>query len=174
MKKYKFIIILLMIVTLMMPLSGVAKTKEKVNVYIFKGEGCGYCANAIEFFESIKDEYGKYFNLVEYEVWYNKENSKLMDKVEEYLDIKITGVPFIIVGNDTYPGFIYEWGDDITKSIIQEYNKDLEERKDIIEELLTNTNKNVSNYSCEVYNNIVSMLKFEIDKVFEFIFNVID
>lgn len=174
MKKYKFIIILLMIVTLMMPLSGVAKTKEKVNVYIFKGEGCGYCANAIEFFESIKDEYGKYFNLVEYEVWYNKENSKLMDKVEEYLDIKITGVPFIIVGNDTYPGFIYEWGDDITKSIIQEYNKDLEERKDIIEELLPNTNKNVSNYSSEVYNNIVSILKFEINKVFEFLFNVID
>ena len=56
---------------------------KEVNVYFFYGDGCGYCASAEEFFESIEDEYGDKFNLVMYETWYNEDNADLMQRVAE-------------------------------------------------------------------------------------------
>lgn len=173
MKNFKLLIFFLFGI-LALPLTVNAKEKSKINVYLFKGEGCGYCANALEFFESIENEYGKYFNLVEYEVWYNQENAELMDKVEDYLDTKITGVPFIIVGNDTYPGFIYEWGENITNSIIDEYNKEESNRIDIIKNILGEETKKTSNSKEIIIDDIVSIIRGKVNIIIDFFFNVID
>ena len=56
---------------------------KKVNVYFFRGEGCSHCAEAEEWFDSIKEEYSEYYNLIDYEVWYNTDNSDLMQKVAD-------------------------------------------------------------------------------------------
>ena len=73
--------------------------KTKVNVYIFRGEGCSHCAEALEWFDSIQEEYGEYFNLVKYETWYDEENAKLMKEVAEKRGETAEGVPYIIVGD---------------------------------------------------------------------------
>jgi len=70
MKKFILSIVLILLIT---PMFVNAKEKEKINVYVFYGDGCPHCHNAFNFFESIEKEYGKYFDLVEYEVS-NSEN----------------------------------------------------------------------------------------------------
>ena len=109
-------------------------SKDEVNVYIFKGEGCGYCSNALNFFRSIEGEYGKYFNLVEYEVWYNSNNFELFEKVASYFNESASGVPMIIVGKERFHGFGESDSEDIKNAIMNEYNKSDDMRFDIMNE----------------------------------------
>ena len=121
------------LVAVMMPLNVLAKetketkeaetetTKEKINVYLFWGNGCGYCEAAKEFFASIEDEYGKYYNLVDYEVWYNEENNALKESVAEYFNEDVSGVPYIIIGETTFGGYASDYDDDIKKAIKEAY-----------------------------------------------------
>ena len=54
------------------------ETSKKVNVYFFRGDGCPHCAEAEEWFESINEELGDKYELKDYEVWNNQDNSELM------------------------------------------------------------------------------------------------
>ena len=72
--------------------------KEKVTIYFFHGRGCPHCAEEEKFLDSLKT---KYDNIVikDYEVWYNDENKKLMDKVKKELKTESSGVPFTVISD---------------------------------------------------------------------------
>ena len=106
--------------------------RSKIPVYMFRGEGCAFCAKALTFFEEIQEEYGKYYELKTFEVWNDATNKSLMDQVAEYLDIQINGVPFIIIGEKTFSGFPEETKAEIKKEILAEYNRSDEDRTDIV------------------------------------------
>lgn len=127
MKKFKLLVVAL-ITVILLPFSVNAAKKEPINVYLFKGDGCGYCAAALEFFESIEKDYGDYFNLVEYEVWYSEENSTLMNEVASHFGEEINGVPYIVIGDKTFQGYAEEYNSDIIKAI-----KDSYESKDYVD-----------------------------------------
>ena len=63
MKKFK-ILLMTLFVLLAMPFTVFAEEEastsseedNKVKIYFFRGEGCPHCAEAEEFFDSIKDE----------------------------------------------------------------------------------------------------------------------
>ncbi len=110
---------------------------SKVKVYFFHGDGCPHCAEAEEFFEGIKEEYGSKFELVSYEVWYNEDNSKLMEKVAKARDEEVSGVPYIIIGEKSWNGYTSEYDSDIKKYIDENYSIDSSKRYDIME--LVNT-----------------------------------
>lgn len=116
--------ILALLTVVILPISVSAEEKEKVNVYLFYGNGCGYCEAAKQFFASIKEEYKEYYNLVEYEVWYVKENSQLMQDVASYLGKEVGGVPFIVIGETTFGGYSSEYDSDIIKAIKEEYENE--------------------------------------------------
>ena len=61
------------------------ETPSKVNVYLFRGEGCPHCEEMLEFFDSIEEEFGQYYTMNTYEVWYNQDNANLMEEVAEKL-----------------------------------------------------------------------------------------
>ena len=67
MRKFKFILILLTIL-LVIPFSVFADesntASEEVKLYFFHGDGCGYCANASEWFTEIEAEYGSKFEII--------------------------------------------------------------------------------------------------------------
>ena len=110
MKKIKLIIIglLLIIPFVVCQTNAFAKESKKVNVYIFRGEGCPHCEEAIEWFENTlakDDEYSKKYNLVKYEVWYDENNSELMSNVAKELGTEASGVPFIVIGDKYFSGF---------------------------------------------------------------------
>lgn len=92
----------------------------KVNIYFFKGDGCPHCEEEIEFLESIEEEYGEYFNLYSFEVWYNKDNAELMKKLAEKMEIKITGVPLTIIGEKHFSGFSSTMEEDFKKAIMEQ------------------------------------------------------
>lgn len=79
--------------------------KDKINIYLFRGRGCPHCADEEEWLETIKDKYGEYINVYDFEVWYDVDNSKLYDKVKEVFDTHVTGVPFTVIGDKYYSGF---------------------------------------------------------------------
>lgn len=89
--------------------------KATAKVYLFRGEGCPHCEEALEYFDSIKDKYD--FELITYEVWYNDSNKVIMQKVAEALNVEVGGVPFIVIGKTTFPGYAQSFNADIEAAI---------------------------------------------------------
>lgn len=82
----------------------ISEASNKVDAYLFYGDGCPHCEKEINFFESIKDEYLD-LNITSYEVYHSKDNSLLMQKVANYLGADRGGVPFLIIGDEYFVGF---------------------------------------------------------------------
>lgn len=78
---------------------------DKINIYFFRGEGCPHCAQEEKWFEGIKEEYGDYINVYDYEVWHNDDNIKKLEKVKKELGSDANGIPFTIIGDNYYVGF---------------------------------------------------------------------
>lgn len=102
MKKLKSLLVVLALVVLI-PFNVAAR--EKINVYLFKGATCGYCAAFLEYANNLDEEYKNYFNLVEYEVWNDATNNKKMKKVANYFGDTLKGVPYIVIGDKRINGF---------------------------------------------------------------------
>ena len=114
--------------------SGETEVKEednRVKIYFFRGEGCPHCADAEEFFNSIKEEYGQYYKILDYETWYNSDNAALLQKVGEARKEEITGVPYILIGDKSWSGYNDSFADDIKNTIKSEYEKVVADRYDI-------------------------------------------
>lgn len=105
---------------------------KKVKLYFFHGDGCPHCAEAEEFFDSIKDEYGDKFEVVAYEVWYDTDNNDLLQKIGEARDESISGVPYILIGDKSWSGYASSLDDEIIEAIKSEYDKNVADRYDIM------------------------------------------
>ena len=129
-KNLKFLIVFALVLFIPFMVSVSAEEKadkketKKVNVYLFRGEGCPHCKEAEEWFDELKkdEEYSKYYTLVDYEVWYNEDNASLMEKVAKDLDTEANGVPFIVVGKKYFSGFSKDMANDIKAAIKDAYN----------------------------------------------------
>ena len=100
------------------------ETPSKVNVYLFRGEGCPHCEEMLEFFDSIEEEFGQYYTMNTYEVWYNQDNANLMQDVADKLGVSATGVPFLVIGDQTWNGYASSYDAEIEAKILSEYNSD--------------------------------------------------
>ena len=105
---------------------------KQITIYMFRGNGCGYCRNFLTFLNSITNEYGKYFKVVGFEVWSNEDNSKLLDKVSSFMGSEAGGVPYIIIGDKVFPGYAETYDEDIKTAIKELY--DSEDKYDVFEE----------------------------------------
>ena len=108
-----------------------AETDDQITIYLFRGNGCGYCQKFLNFLNGITDEYGKYFKVVGFEVWNNADNSKLLEKISDFLEQPASGVPYIIIGDQVFGGFADSYADGIKAAITSLY--DSEERYDVFE-----------------------------------------
>lgn len=109
--------------------------KNTVTLYLFRGNGCHFCENAIQFLETLPSEYS-YLNIEIYEVWNNEENANLMNEVARKLDLEVSSsVPFIVIGN-TYArrGFAEGMISGIKKEIEESYHSNTYE--DIVKEII--------------------------------------
>ena len=144
MKKLKYLLLLLVAV-LVLPFAVYADEEEEANliaeeskevhIYFFRGEGCSHCAEAEEWFESIEEEYGDMFEVIDYETWYNSDNAALMQQVAEARGETAEGVPYIIIGNKSWAGFAQDHTDEMIAQIKSEYETNVDERYDIIKQL---------------------------------------
>jgi len=86
-------------------LDNITYDENKVNIYFFWGEGCPHCEKEFEFFESIVTEYGDYFTLNTFEVWKNEDNELILKEFADKMGDEIKGVPYTIIGKNSYFGF---------------------------------------------------------------------
>ena len=93
--------------------------RKPINIYVFYGQECGYCHRLHQFLASLEaDETMNYkFNIIDYEIWHDKENKELMNKVAEKLNHTISGVPFYIIGENPMEGYAYYYNEDIKEII---------------------------------------------------------
>ena len=132
MKKMKLFLVLILAL-LMVPFGVFADEddKKEVNVYFFKGEGCGFCAAGLEWFDELDDKYDDMYELHEYETWYDEKNANLMNAVADVRGETVSGVPYIVVGNQSWNGFDENVGKEILAKIKEEYKA--EERYDVMD-----------------------------------------
>lgn len=109
------------------------ESDDKINIYLFRGNGCSHCKAFVTFLYENIDELGKYFNLVSYEIFYNQDNSKLMSKVSKFFGEEATGVPYIVIGDKYFAGFGEGAKEDIKAAIKDLYES--KDRYDVFEEM---------------------------------------
>jgi len=140
MKKFKYLFVLL-IALLVLPVAVLADGEDEavasdqsneVRVYLFRGEGCPHCQEAEEWFDSIEEEHGNLFEVIDYETWYDTKNADLMQKVAKARGETADGVPYIIVGNKSWAGFTEDYESEILGQIQEEYAKPVSDRYDIM------------------------------------------
>lgn len=136
----KLMCLLLMLVVFVAPFVAFAEGEETTEatedtraiVYFFRGEGCSHCAEAEAWFESIQEEYGSKFRIVDYEVWNDANNAELMDQVAAFRNEEAGGVPYLICGDKSWIGFAEDMKSEILAQIDDMYNTPVADRYDII------------------------------------------
>lgn len=111
----------------------VEEVSKEVPIYFFFGDGCSYCAAAEAWFKEIEEEYGSKFEIRDYETWYSQENADLMQKVAEARNETADGVPYIIIGDQSWNGFADEYKSEILDKIETVYEQDVNSRYDIMQ-----------------------------------------
>ncbi len=112
---------------------GYTENDDQITIYLFRGLGCGYCRSFLTFLNGITEEYGKYFKLVSFETWNDAANSELLGAVSSFLEQPAEGVPFIIIGDQVFPGYASSYDDGIKSAITTLYNTKKEDRYDVFE-----------------------------------------
>ena len=139
MEKFKKLFLLVLVSLLILPIGVFAEGEEseekeeskEVIVYFFRGEGCSHCAEAEAWFE---EEYGGKFEIKDYETWYDADNSALMEKVAKARkeEDSATGVPYIIIGDQSWIGFDTSYEQEMIDKINAMYETEVSNRYDIM------------------------------------------
>ncbi len=73
--------------------------RDKVTIYMFRGDGCGGCEYAIDELNNFAGKYDDYFEVVSFETWYNQNNATLMSEFMTLFDAE-QAIPFFVIGDD--------------------------------------------------------------------------
>lgn len=103
-------------------LEDIVYDENKVNIYFFWGNGCPHCEEEVKFLKSIETEYGNYFTLNTFEVWYSKDNAKILEQFANAMGDEVSGVPYTIIGNKTFTGFSEKYKEQFLKAIKDQYH----------------------------------------------------
>lgn len=90
---------------------------EKITLYLFYGEGCGYCAKEKAFLSTIEDKYPS-LEIKSYETWFDKNNQDLFEEIAKIYGITIQRVPTTFIGEKSWVGFSEEIGKQMEDYII--------------------------------------------------------
>lgn len=96
---------------------------DKINIYLFWGNGCQHCEDLFLYLSEIWDDYSQYFNLYSFEIWQDKDNQEIMDYFMKQLG-QPTGqqsTPTFIIGDELFQGFRESDKEKITGTIMSEY-----------------------------------------------------
>jgi len=78
--------------------------EQKVNAYFFWGEGCPHCKQEEAFLAELKENYPN-LKIYDFEIYKNRKNALLLQKVGRQLGVDVSGVPFLVIGDTNFSGF---------------------------------------------------------------------
>ncbi len=135
------------------------EVSKEVPIYFFYGNGCSFCASAEAWFKEIESEYGSKFEIKDYETWYNQDNAELMQEVAAARNETADGVPYIIIGDQSWAGFDDVYKDEILDKINKLYDEDPAQRYDIMELVDTgSTNEEEKSTGSDVLSLIIILV----------------
>ncbi len=94
------------LILFIMFIPSISAKENEVNIYFFHSSTCPHCKEEIKLLNEL-DEYYDNINIYKYEIS-NDNNSVLLSNIGTLLDVKITGVPFTIIGNKYFVGYSSE------------------------------------------------------------------
>lgn len=106
--------------------SDIKPSTEKVNFYVFWGDGCSHCEALASFLNANSSSLKEKINIYSFEIWDNKENKNFMKDFGKFLNENPKGVPFIIIADEKFEGFSSSdthIKDQLLKIINSEYQK---------------------------------------------------
>ncbi|MBR4693244.1 MAG: hypothetical protein IKH54_07175 [Bacilli bacterium] len=130
--------------------------EEKVPVYFFHGDGCPHCAEAKMFFDSLEStEYGNMFEIKPYEVWNDESNARLMYAfaVINGEEDEATGVPYIVIGDKSWIGYLDSYNKDFETQIEKLYKEKAADRYDVLKIYEREKNNENSIYDFNIPEN---------------------
>ncbi len=80
---------------------------DDITIYFFWGENCPHCEKAKPFLENLEQKYPE-VKVRDFEVWGDSQNRKLLAEFGKELKATISGVPFIVVGEKYFSGWMNE------------------------------------------------------------------
>jgi len=78
---------------------------SSLNLYFFYGLGCPHCAKAEKFLDTEILSQHPNLKINRYEVYSHIQNSQLLSRVADKLQVKVGGVPFLVIGDKAFVGF---------------------------------------------------------------------
>lgn len=93
------------------------KEEGMVNIYLFYGRECPHCEKLMEYLDDINNKYGDKFNLYGFEIWHNSDNANLMKEFLETKGDKSSGIPYYIIGDESFVGYNYTYDEKIIDAI---------------------------------------------------------
>ena len=95
-------------------------SEDLPDIYIFRGNGCGYCQRLLTFLGTIAEEYQDKVNFVVYEVADNTDNWDLYEKVGAKFGVEVSGYPYMVIGTKVFNGYASSDDEEIIETI-EEY-----------------------------------------------------
>lgn len=83
----------------------VAATTSTINAYFFYGDGCPHCVQEKKYLSYIAKSKYPELKLYEYEIYNNNENTLLLREIANKLNVKVDGVPFLVINDQTFVGY---------------------------------------------------------------------
>lgn len=80
------------------------QAENKVNVYFFWGEGCPHCAKEKELLDYYAHKY-PFIQVLDFELYNNYSNGQTLSEVATILNTRVDGVPFTVIGDQTFSGY---------------------------------------------------------------------
>lgn len=134
MKKFFKSILVLLLILLPVTFASAKKTTKTtttqaasapsvVDMYIFYGDGCSHCAELEEYIKTSLRSDSRVKDIVRityFETWYDTTNQQFLSAVSKELGTEIKGVPFILIGDQTFSGFGGQMGEDLVAKIIEQ------------------------------------------------------
>ncbi|MAF14103.1 MAG: hypothetical protein CMI53_04410 [Parcubacteria group bacterium] len=98
------LVVLFSLTVFLLPNFIIAQDSNLPTVNFFHGDGCPHCADEKEFFIELQKEFPSLV-ITEFEVWYNRDNASFLSQAAKELNIKNSGVPVTIIGEQVVVGF---------------------------------------------------------------------
>lgn len=115
--------------------------KDKINLYFFRMDGCPHCAEEEKWLENIKDKYGDYLNIYDYEIKNSNKNREYYYNVKKVLNDEITkSVPYTVIGETYFVGFSETISEQIENKIKELIDENVKSSNDVKIPLLGKVN----------------------------------
>jgi len=108
----------IILATAILVLPGAGGAVEQVRVHIFTAEGCPHCIEAKPFFEELKERHPE-IDLLEYDVWGDRQNFELMVAVGKAVGCSTVSTPTLVIGEQVWFGFDSDIANEIEAAVVR-------------------------------------------------------